>query len=201
MMDISKKTKLVILVILLVVLIILCRLTFNITKVKYKINFKDEDFDIQIKYDDYTHIKIENNKVYTLILPKEYFKNSKNKKIITDIYYYNDQEYECILPIINDSLVVDMMCYVSHVIYNYKDITGLNDNLDNYVKSIDIYDINKFSDDLENSTNILSTNIYNNQIKDTKVTMIQKETSLMYQKQKLPKGTDYPKGNVPKETF
>ncbi len=152
----NKKTKLIILLIALIILIILCKIILIPNIVEYSIVSNDKKFNIE---EENTYIKISDDKN---VYPIRIYRENKKRKIITNIYSYEDEDTSCILPIINDSIVVDMMCYKDNIIYNYSNIVGLNKDLDNYVNSIKEYDINKFKDNLDNKKVIDVTSIYSN---------------------------------------
>src|SRR5574344_2574573 len=63
---------------------------------------------------------------------------NKNKKVITDIKYYSDEQYECLLPIFkNDIVLTDMICINSGIMNNYQNIK--DDNVTEYLKTINEY--------------------------------------------------------------
>lgn len=153
----NKKSKLIILIIILTILVLLCKLIFTISTVKYKITYNNKEFNIEEKYNDNIYIKIKvDNKVYPIRL----YEKTKSRKLIKNLYYYSDNDYSCILPIINDTVKVDMMCYKDNIIYDYHLIAGENNELDEYVKNIKLYDINKFKDITNDKTNIGSVTTY-----------------------------------------
>ena len=129
----NKKTKLIILLIALIILIILCKIILIPNSVEYSIISNNKKFNIEEKHGENIYIKISDDKN---VYPIRIYRENKKRKIITNIYSYQDEYTSCILPIINDSVVVDMMCYKDNIIYNYNNIVGLNENLDNYVNSI-----------------------------------------------------------------
>ena len=155
----NKKTKLIILLIALIILIILCKIILIPNSVEYSIVINDKKFNIEEKHEENIYIEISDDKN---VYPIRIYRENKKRKIITNIYSYQDEYTSCVLPIINDSVVVDMMCYKDNIIYNYSNIVGLNEDLDNYVNSIEEYDINKFKDNLDDKKVIDVTSIYSN---------------------------------------
>ena len=161
----KKNVKVTMLVIILIILILICKSILKINNVSYKFNYDDKEFTInEINKNNNYYIEIKHsNSVY----PIRIYNSSKKRKIIDNIYYYKDDTYECLLPIINSKLDIDMMCYKDNILLDYNTIIGDNSKLDDYVKNIDIYDINKFKDDTSNEKNIGTIKLYrNNQIND-----------------------------------
>lgn len=78
------------------------------------------------------------------------YKNfNKKQNIIIDVKYYQDDIYECILPIFRDTpVIMDFKCLNKSIVYNYSDIVGKSVELDKYVTSISLYDGKKFRDEL-----------------------------------------------------
>ncbi len=134
----SNKNKLYALLLILLVLIIFCKLLLDVDYFTYKVEYKKEIFNIKESYKD-NYIEIKHlDKIYPLRIDKK-----TDEKAIKKIYYYSDKNYECLLPII-DNVTIDMMCYKDNIIYNYSNITGENKKLDDFVKNIKEYDIDKF---------------------------------------------------------
>ena len=76
------------------------------------------------------------------------FNNSN--RVITDIYSYKDDEYNCILPIFkNDTILVDIMCKKDNVVIFYHDLKNINSNLIEFAKNLSSlgYDSNRWIDD------------------------------------------------------
>lgn len=135
--------KICVLLIILIILIIFCKLLLNVKYLTYKLEYKKEIFNIKESYNN-NYIEIRHlDKIYPIRL------NNKEKHIINKIYYYKDEILECILPIIKDDVVIDMMCYKDDIIYNYNSIIGENKKLDEYVKTIKEYNIDNFKNKVE----------------------------------------------------
>ena len=150
----NKKSKLII---LLLILILICKSIFIVSSISYKLKYENNEFSIKEIYKTHTYIEIKSkDKIY----PIQLYNKLKNKRIINKIYYYKDETHECLLPIINDKIIIDMMCYNNNTIYNYSTIVGNNLELDNYVNSIDLYDINKFKDNIDNIHSINTIKLY-----------------------------------------
>lgn len=136
-----------------------------------------QEYEYKINKDDYVfNIKeisnFENNSyLYEIMVNETNFSfqifNNYNKsfKVLTDIYYYKNEKYECILPIFKgNKTFTDVMCMNdNHLVYYH----NLNDQgLDDFVNSISLYDKNKFIDSTESETkeniNIYTKNLIDN---------------------------------------
>ena len=163
-----KKYKYIYLILIVVIVIILLSKVIYKNKINYKIKSDNKVFKInQLKTDSKYYIEISyNNKIYPLDI--DY--TSKKRKIIKDIYYFKDKKYECILPIFSNNSYIDMMCYKDKVIYNYSSIKGNDTKLDKYIKSIKIYDINKYKDNKTVENIVDGIKFYNNLDKNIYIT-------------------------------
>ncbi len=75
---------------------------------------------------------------------------NKSTKVLEKIEYYKDDNYECILPIFKDNMIlVDMICKNNEQYNYYFNIKDKNKNLDQFVNNISIYDVNQFIDDVK----------------------------------------------------
>ena len=130
------RKKYIIGIIVLIILIIIIRRT-NDNVFKYKLKNNKEVYNITEKYDKnyFYYTIIWNKKEY----PVNIFKTSMKKKAINKIYSYKDDLYSCILPIFNDEVMTDIMCYKENIIYNYQTIKGENERLDKYIEGIEEY--------------------------------------------------------------
>ena len=140
------------LMILLVILTLLLYRTLNFNTIIYHLSIDKKDVKItERNYKDnyYIEINIDNN-----IYPFRIYKKLNNKKIVKDIYYYNDSDVQCILPIINGQVYMDFMCYRDSIMYDYSAISGTNHDLDSFVSSVKLYDTYKFKDDFQSIDNI-----------------------------------------------
>ena len=164
----KKKYKLILLGLIIVLLMFLLFKNCFSSRKSYKIksdkkvfivseNKNNTKYYIEIKYTD---------KVYPLNINY----NSKKNKLIKKIYYYEDNTYECVLPILSNNSYIDMMCYKDNIIYNYSSINGVDKKLDKFVKSLDIYDINKYNDNKKETSVIDETKFYNIIDKNTYIT-------------------------------
>ncbi len=119
----------------------------------YTVDNKFDVKEIYTKAEDKEHnnyyIEI---KVDDLIFNYEFYYEFKNNNtIVNDVIYYND-DYKCVLPKLNDNLLVDMMCYKGNVLYNYQDIKGESEALDEFVDNLaEDYKLHNFTDNLDNA--------------------------------------------------
>ena len=154
----KKQVKLILLIILLLVLFIIFKRVFNSKTVNYSLNINDKKIKIEESYTDIYNINISTpNNVYPL---KIYDDINNKRKIVKNVYIYNDKNIECILPIINNNIYTDVMCYKDEVLYDYYTLIGENKNLDNYVSTIKEYDQSLFKNEF-NTTKDIGTIKYN----------------------------------------
>lgn len=155
----NKKIKIIILFLILIILVVILKNLFKVNSLNYVINNNGNKFNIKEVYKNknyYIEIKTKTN-----IFPIRIYEDIKNKKIIKKIYYYYDDNYECLLPIINNKLNIDMMCYKENILYNYNDIIGENSDLDEYVKNIKEYNIEQFKNNISEYNKINTIKYYN----------------------------------------
>ena len=139
----NKKEKLIKYIVFIILLIFILKRLLNVKHVSYKIKVEKNTFNINENYNKKNYsieISIKNKK-----FPINIYDNLNNKnRIIDNIYYYEDNKYTCILPVFEGKLYTDIMCYNGDYIYNYQQLLGENNKLDEYVKTIKEYDINKY---------------------------------------------------------
>ncbi len=162
----KSKYKLVLMLLTIILLIIMCKVTLSLNHLNYSLKINKNKFNIREEYSkDYTYIKIKvNNKIYSLYV------KDKGRKLIDNVYYYKDNKYECLLPIINGVIKSDMMCYNDNTIYNYYNLKTKDDALDNYVSSIKEYNIENFIDNTDKFSKIDYIMFYNNIDKNVAIT-------------------------------
>lgn len=128
-------------------------ISFNINET-LTINKKNEDdnYYFEIKFNN----QIINFQLYDLM--------NRGERVIEDIKYYQDDKYSCILPIFeNNQVKTDIMCLDKKIIYNYHTIMNKNSKLDNWVKTIEQYNIETRSDNKKNpAINGILTAYYDN---------------------------------------
>lgn len=141
----KNRKKIFILSILLLILIILCIVILKFDNTTYKINVDGKSMTIEERhYNDSCYITIDSgDKIY----PFRVYDNFNRNKLVSKIYFYVDSSIECVLPIINDKVYVDMMCYKEDILYDYNSIIGENKDLDDYINTIKQYDLSKFKNE------------------------------------------------------
>jgi len=160
---VKKKNKVFILLLFLIVLLIICKSVLTFDSINYKLNIDGNKIKIkEIANEDNYYIEIKSNDA---VYPFRIYNDLNNKrKVIKDIYLYKDKNIECILPVINNNLYADMMCYNEGILYDYHTIIGDNESLDKYVNSIKLYNVNDYkNNELDKKTiGTVKYNIFNN---------------------------------------
>lgn len=159
----KRKVKVLVLLLVLLILTIICKNILTFDSISYKIKVDQNKIKIKeiVNKDNY-YIEIKTGKN---IYPIRIYDNiTKKRKIVKDIYLYKDKNIECILPVINNKLSIDMMCYKDETLYDYHTIIGDNNSLDKYVDSIKLYNLNNFQNKHINKKTIgtVKYNIFNN---------------------------------------
>ncbi len=158
----KKEIKLLILFLILIILIIVCNRILKFNSITYELNINGNKISVKEEFKDNYYIEIRSkDNTY----PFRVYENLNNKrKIVKDIYLYKDDSVECILPIINNSLYTDIMCFKDGILYDYSNIRGQNNSLDSYVDSLNIYNINDFSNTILSTKSIktITYNIFSN---------------------------------------
>lgn len=159
--------KLLRLLLFLFSIFIIVQILFNIFSSGYKIEYKVDSFDIlEIRTQNikdeidnyYFEIKTDNH-VFSI----QTYKNLKlSKKIISEIKYYKDDNYECILPITKKhAIFTDIICTKNNIEFLYHDIKGTNSKLDEFVNSIELYDGKIYEHPLEIKKHNTYISVYN----------------------------------------
>ena len=135
-------------------------------EISYKITKDDKDFYIKeisnFKNNSYLYeIKL-NETTFSFRIFNNY---NKKTKILEDIYYYSDEEYECILPVFkDDKIFIDVMCMNDNKLIYYSNMD--NEDIDKFVDSIEIYNKSQFTDNLEyeikNDLQVYQNNLIDN---------------------------------------
>ncbi len=115
---------------------------------------KDEhdNYYLEIKYDN------------TIFNYQFYLPVKDDSKLVKDVLVY-DGKYKCVLPIFNNDIKVDFSCYKDNVYYNYHDLVGEEEKLDDYISKVDKnqYNVEFFDNNLKD------------QIETNKITYYKKE--------------------------
>jgi len=159
----KKKIKVLILLFLLLILITICKRILTFDNINYKLNIDGNKIKVKeiVNKDNY-YIEIKTDKN---IYPFRIYNDLNNKrKVVKDVYLYEDKNIECILPVINNKLYTDIMCNKDDTIYDYHYLIGENDSLDKYVESIKLYNINDYKNNIIDTKNIgtVKYNMFNN---------------------------------------
>lgn len=144
----KQKIKLIILVFSLIILIIIFRKIIVLNSINYNLNIDGRSIKIKEVYENnnyYIEINTDNN-----IYPFRVYKNKGNRKIVNNIYIYSDNNLECVLPIIENKIYLDMMCYKDNILYDYNTLSQENALLDEYVSSIKMYNLSNFNNTFDN---------------------------------------------------
>ena len=149
----KKINKLLVLSLFLVILIVLCKKILVFKSINYSFIIDGQKVKIKEEYNnDNYYVEINTNKN---IYPFRIYDNlNKKRKIVKNIYLYEDKSIECVLPIINSNLYSDVICYKDGIIYDYHTIKGDNPKLDEFVSNISIYDISIFKNKFDNFDSI-----------------------------------------------
>ena len=143
----SKKERIIIYITFIIILILLLKKVLNIKEINYKIKNENITFNIKEKFNkkNYSIQIYVKNKKYNINI---YNSLTKKSKVINNIYYFNDNNYECVLPIFSNEVLTDVMCYKNdnNYIYNYNQIIGKDSKLDEYVSGIKLYNKNVYND-------------------------------------------------------
>lgn len=148
-----KKNKTIIILVFLFLIIVCCirfyskghNTTYSLGK---KSEYKIKEIYTKNKSNELDNYYLEIN-VGTNRFRFQLFKTfDRKRKIIDDILYYNG-DYKCLLPIIDGIAQTDILCYKNNRYYNYVDVIGKEDKLDQFVNDIDIniYDKNNYLDE------------------------------------------------------
>lgn len=109
--------------------------------IEYSIINENKKFDIKEIYtlnqeednNYYLEIKIDDE-----IFDFQIFDNlNMTKKIVTNVYYYN-QDYKCIMLEISNKNYGNVICKIDNTYYNYEDLKGKSLSLDSFASNFDI---------------------------------------------------------------
>lgn len=159
----NKNVKFICFLILLIILIILMAIILNTNVLNYTLKVGNKKFKVnQVKKDELYSLEIKyKNKIF-------YFENLKvkpqNRKIVDKIYYYEDSNYYCLLPIVNGKALFDINCYSNDILYNYHDIVGKNESLDKFANSIKQYDVSLYTNDTSKYSIVSNVKIFDNYV-------------------------------------
>lgn len=140
------KKKFILIIIFIIVFILFLVKIVGSNKIDYKLKIKKDKFEIsQVKEADNYYIEIKTKKnIFPIKLKGKYKKN----KLVTDVYYYKDKEYECVIPLIKEEVKIDGMCYKGKSLYNISQID--NEKIKKFIDKSKKYSISDFTDNLSN---------------------------------------------------
>lgn len=144
-------------------------------EVKYEIKNGDNTFAVT---ETYTNNAENDSNTYYIevkhgetIFPFQVYENLNNSKtIITNIEYYKDDNYECILPIFRgNQMYIDIMCIKNNIITYYNQMEYENESFKTFLTSLSGYNysVDKYKDDIsgvesKNFADLYTTNIQKN---------------------------------------
>lgn len=126
-------------------------------EINYEITFDDVSYKINEVFtvntdneEDGYYFKIElEDKTFSYQIFDDF---NMQREVITNILYFNDEQYTCILPIfVKDTISSDMMCLNNGSYSLYHNIIGKDEKLDEFAKSLKDYgyDVSNFNDKTE----------------------------------------------------
>ena len=157
-----KKNVFIVFLIISILLIVIIK-NSNKKLITYKLNKNGIDFSISEKHNKenyYIEIKTKEH-IYPIRLD-----GISGKRIVDNIYYYEDNNYECILPEFKSRINFDIMCFNKDILYDYSEIKNLDSSLDEFASSLKSYNLNHFSDDLTRTKIISDTTFYESNVID-----------------------------------
>lgn len=149
---------------------IFIQLTFNFFNTGYEMTYivgVNDKLSAKVKEKNIKRIKNEtNNYIFDIDIDGtkfviETFNNyGFSKELIRSIDYYNGK-YKCIYPHFRDNeQVTDVLCDDNGITKNYRMLSGYDENLDSFVKSLKGYDENKFTDNQKDDYNFKNITVY-----------------------------------------
>lgn len=108
------------------------------------------NFRTQNNIDNYYYNVFVNDKKFSFQVNHDF---SKMTQVIKDIEYFKSENYECILPVFKNGLLLsDVICYTNDELTYYHNLVGQNSDLDRFTKGIKIYDGSKYIDNSSDKT-------------------------------------------------
>ncbi len=90
-----------------------------------------------------------NNTIFPLLTYQTFHKNDR---VVQNVEYFKNENYECIYPIFKkEEQVTDILCYYDGILYNYHDLQNKSGELEKFAKDMEEYgyDFNHFVDNIE----------------------------------------------------
>ena len=125
-------------------------------EISYNLKYENIDISVDEKYIDnyknetsnyYFKVSV-NDKVFSF---QTFHNFNKNSYVLKEIKYYQDDKYDCILPIFKNNVILfDVMCLENNLITYYHNING-NKKIDEFVENISLesYKVNTWEDNKE----------------------------------------------------
>lgn len=168
------------------VLILLCFIYFGISFMKnkwrsghhlsYLINTQNNKFEIEETYQKKSknHSAGYSLQIHkgTTVFPIHVTAEKEKNKIIESIYYFENENYQCIFPV-GDLIQSDVLCQMDNTIYPYQNITGMDLEVDAFVQTLEKqgYDATQFKDRRSIVKTMNGISIYDNLVKNHKIGM------------------------------
>lgn len=99
------------------------------------------------EFDSYYFTFKVNNKTFPFLTYKTF---NKNDRVVKNVEYFKNDNYECIYPIFKDEKQIsDILCYYNGILYNYHDLQNKSGELQKFAKDMEKYgyDFTHFVDD------------------------------------------------------
>lgn len=85
---------------------------------------------------------------------------NKRTQVITNVEYFKNNNYECILPIfVGNTILMDILCHTKNEMTYYHNLIGKDQDLDRFANGIDLYNLNNWQDKASYE-NIENINVY-----------------------------------------
>ena len=153
--------------IVILCLMVLCLLPFvlkkdTIVQNVYTVQTQNQVFDIEEVYYPKTKGK-DAHYLFKIngIFPIQVNAISKNKKVIEDVYYYEDEQFQCAYPVGSQLPKIDVLCYQNDIVYPYHLIRGQYSKIDSFVQSLRDYNLEPFEDEKKVYQEMNGITVYN----------------------------------------
>ena len=127
-------------VVFLVIIRVVYLLLYKGRSVSYEIDDKFDVYEDYVKNNDLRYYYFEvtvSSKKFNFRTPAIF---NDNSYVIKDIYYFNDDNYLCILPIFKgNSIQTDILCHDGKIIQQYTNLKNMNLKLDEFAREMEQY--------------------------------------------------------------
>ncbi|MDD3392867.1 MAG: hypothetical protein PHE54_04935 [Bacilli bacterium] len=116
------------------------------------------------EHDNYYLIFSKDNVTFNF---QTYYDFNGASEIVTDLKYYEDDDYKCLLPVFKNGLIIfDFLCISDETITYYYNIEGQDNKLDTYVSNLDLasYNTDKWTDNNDNVAEVDTVKVYTDNI-------------------------------------